>query len=202
MVRTYLFEFNLEFKKRLFSKLIFVFVIIFFLVFELNAQIIVNVKYLGLSGHLKKSPHPQLYKRKLDKNGFVLLNIGTILGAEYVVYKDWLSIKAAQGFISDCGGQFAGFSHIGIRFTFKRQKHFFSIGNGPTFFFRKDWKNLPGYVDAGLFNRNDKYQYIFFWYAGEVEYNFQYSDKIDVGVTFIPGPPEFFSLAPGIRIKM
>ena len=167
-----------------------------------KSQITLNVKYIGLSGHLKDSPHPQLYQRKLDKEGFAVLNIGTVIGVEKSYFRDWFSFKFVQGILSDCASQPAGFTHFGVRFTFNKDKHFFSIGNGPTFFYRKDWNDLSGYVDEGLFERNEKYQYIFFWYAGEVEYNYRISEKLDIGVTFIPGPPEFFTIAPGMRFVL
>jgi len=167
-----------------------------------QSQIIINAKFLGLSGHLKKSPHPHLYKRKLDENGFAVLNIGAIAGIEKSFFRDWFSVKFVQAILSDCAVQTAGFTHIGFRLTWKREKHIVSIGNGPTLFYRKDWKDLPGYVDEGFFKRNEYYQYIFFWYAGEVEYHYKLNDELDIGISFIPGPPEFFTIAPGIRYNI
>lgn len=167
----------------------------------LQGQTTLNLKFIGLSGHLKKSPHPHLYQRKIDKNGFAVLNLGAIAGIEKTFFRDWFSIKFVQGLLSDCAMQFAGFTHIGFRLTYQRERHYFSIGNGPTLFYRKDWKDLPGYVDEGFFKRNDNYQYIFFWYAGEVEYNYQISEQLDIGMTFIPGPPEFITFAPGVRFR-
>jgi hypothetical protein len=166
------------------------------------SQTLINVKYIGLSGHLKVSPHPHLYTRKIDKKGFTVLNIGVIAGVERNFIKNWFSVKFVQAVFSDCASQPAGFTHIGVRFSFANKNHHFSIGNGPTIFYRKDWLDLPGYVDEGLFKRKDKVQYIFFWYAGEVEYNYRINEKMDIGITIIPGPPEFFTLAPGIRMRL
>ncbi|NOZ46058.1 MAG: hypothetical protein GXO79_04665 [Chlorobi bacterium] len=188
----------------MFKPIINFLVVILFIVCakQLNSQVLINVKFIGLSGHLKKSPHPQLYKLKLDKNGFLVLNTGVMLGVEKQIWKPWFSVKFAQGILSDCAMQFAGFTHLGFRLTYNTGNHYFSIGNGPTLFYRNDWNKLPGYVDEGLFKRNKKFQYLFFWYAGEVEYNYKISENTDIGITFIPGPPEFFTIIPGVRIKI
>ena len=161
-----------------------------------------DIKFLGISGHVKSSPHPQLFVRKIDKKGYAVLNIGVISAIEYKLVNNWLSVKLAQAILSDCANQIAGFTHIGLRLNYKLQKHSFSIGNGPTIYYRKNWNLLNGYVDEGLFKQKKALQYIFFWYAGEIEYHYHFSEKFELGFSFIPGPPEFFSLAPGIRFNV
>lgn len=168
--------------------------------FSAQSQVSIGIKFIGLSAHLKRSPHPHLYPGKLDKDGTLVATTGIILTAEYFVYQNILSVKLAQCFLFDCAGKPAGFFHVGLRVSAYHNKWSGSIGNGPTLFFRRDWKDLPGYVDEGLFKRHKNFQYRFFWYAGEVEGNYTLNDRLQFSTTFIPGPPEFFSIAPGIRM--
>lgn len=164
-------------------------------------QWIFEVKFIGVSAHLKKNPHPHLYKRKFDKNGFLVLNLGLLVSVERMIYNDLISVKYSQAIFKDCANKFAGFAHLGLRLNENYKNHHFSIGNGPTLFIRKDWKELPGYVDEGLFKRYGKYQYRYFWYAGEVGYSYFLEESQAFSITFIPGPPEFATMATGFRMK-
>ncbi|MEE9166725.1 MAG: hypothetical protein V3U24_04590 [Candidatus Neomarinimicrobiota bacterium] len=174
---------------------------LFFLltVSQSNSQVHLGIKFIGPTIHLKKSPHPHLYQRRLDRNGFLVLNVGIIVSFEVFLYKDMVSLKMVQGVLSDCAEHLAGFSHIGLRGTLAGKNHSISIGNGPTVFYRKDWRSLPGYVDEGIFKRKRGWQYVFFWHAGEVEYNSHINGNFTLSTTIIPGPPEFVALASGVR---
>lgn len=158
-------------------------------------QVTLGIKFFGLTGHLKKSPHPHLYPLRLDKKGAFVVTTGIILTAEVFVYKDILSVKAGQSIFSDCAKKFAGFSHLGFRIHGYSGDHHFSIGNGPTLFYRKDWGNLPGYVDEGLFRRHGIYQTRFFWFGGDIEYIHAEKGEPGYSLSILPGPPEFISLA-------
>ena len=166
-----------------------------------KAQFVVSIKFIGLTTHIKKSPHPQLYKRKLNKNGYFVINSGIIIGVEYIVVKPWFGVKVAQAIFSDCANQKAGFTHFGFRLHGTHNKHEFTIGNGPTLFYRKDWSHLSGYVDEDLFKYKNGHQYRYFWLAGEVEYNYHINNEFVFSTTFIPGPPEFTTIAPGVIFK-
>jgi hypothetical protein len=160
-----------------------------------------EIKFVGISAHLKKNPHPHLYKRKFDKNGLFVLNLGVIVSVEKMVYNDLISVKFSQAIFSDCANQLAGFTHMGFRLNKAIDDHHFAIGNGPTLFYRNDWEKLDGYIDEGLFKRKNKYQYRYFWYAGEVTYSYIFENNIANSFTLIPGPPEFATFATGFRIK-
>ena len=116
------------------------------------SQISFGIKFMGLSYHPKKSLHPHLYKRKLDRWGHGVVNMGIVFQVEYFVNQN-VSIKYSQALLQDCAGKFAGLSHLGMRVGFfmdPRQQHYGSAGLGPTFFYRKNWSDLDGYVNAGL----------------------------------------------------
>jgi hypothetical protein len=162
-------------------------------------QGILEVKIIALTGHLRKNNNPHLFKLKLDKKGRLTLPIGVALGVEYFLYQNHLAVKFVQSFMLDCGFQPAGFTHLGFRLHVRTGRHALAIGNGPTLFYRRDWSHLPNYVDEGLFRRAANCQYIFIWYAGEVEYIYTRRSKPDFSLTFIPGPPIFFTIAPGWR---
>lgn len=169
--------------------------------YNLFSQWYFEIKLIGISAHLKKNPHPHLYKRKFDKNGFLVLNLGLMLSIEKMVYNDVVSVKFCQSVFSDCASQLAGFTHLGFRLNKEFDNHHIAIGNGPTLFYRKDWTNLDGYIDEGLFNKNKEYQYRYFWHAGEVTYSRFFSSNSAYSFTIIPGPPEFATIAAGLRIK-
>ncbi len=163
------------------------------------SQVVFGIKFIGITAHVKKSPHPHLYKYKLDKNGVFVPNSGVMFSVEFNVYRDKLAIEITQGVFYDCAVQPAGFTHLGFRANVQHNENVFCFGNGPTLFYRHDWKNLPGYVDEGLFKRFSKWQYRFFWYAGEIEYNVKMSDQNFMSLSLIPGYPEFFTLTAGYR---
>jgi len=181
------------------KKIIFLLFMLF--VFNVSyAQWFFEIKFVGISAHLKKNPHPHLYKRKLDKSGFLVMNLGVIFSIEKMVCNDFLSLKFSQAFFLDCASELAGFSHAGLRFNGTIDHHHFAIGNGPTLFYRKDWKTLEGYVDEGLFKTYKEYQYRYFWYAGEINYDYFFTNSEAFSFTLIPGPPEFATFAAGLRI--
>jgi hypothetical protein len=114
------------------------------------------------------------------------------------------SVKAIQALYTDCAALLGGFTHIGVRaMIFQKNKHALSGGLGPTFIYRRNWYRLPGYQDSGFFNGSpgNQWQYKFIPYAGELEYNYQLSNKVDFSTTFVPGYPSLISLSFGIRYK-
>lgn len=136
---------------------------------RVQAQFSFGIKFMGLALHPKKSLHPHLYKRKLDRWGHGLVTMGVVLQAECYV-NEYISIKYSQAILKDCAGEFAGLSHLGMRlgtWMDPRQQHYASAGLGPTFFYRKNWSGLDGYVNAGLFDtsKNGKWQTKFVLYG-------------------------------------
>lgn len=162
-----------------------------------------GVKLFGLTIHPIGALNYPFFPLKLDSEGFVVFNPGVTLNAEYFVWRDIISIKAVQGLYGDCVMQFAGFSHIGFRIRFLKIKRFsMNVGIGPTFLYKRSWYRLPGYNDsleAYKGTKDEDWQYLFYWYAGEIETNIQVNDNFDVSFTVIPGVPDIINISTGFR---
>ncbi|MBK0403521.1 hypothetical protein I5M27_11030 [Adhaeribacter sp. BT258] len=172
--------------------------------FQALAQDNIGLKFFGLSIHPGGDENAPLMPRRFDDKGIWVLNLGGMLSYEKFIYEDGVSVKAVQGFYSDCAAQPGGFSHIGLRARiFKTKKHSLFGGIGPTLVYRKNWYELPGYQDPDYFEGapTDTWQYKFLWYGGEFEYAYVLTDKIDLAATFIPGYPKLISLSFGARYK-
>jgi len=166
-----------------------------------SSETIFSLKIIGITGHLKKNQNPHLYRIKVNKRGRLVAHLGIILSAEHFIYQEMVSVKLAQAFMLDCAFLPAGFTYLGLRLCGRSGPHTFAIGNGPTLFYRRSWLDLPGYNDEGLLRQSKNIQYRFFWYAGEVEYDYALTGKPDFSLGLIPGPPVFFTIAPGVRFK-
>jgi hypothetical protein len=162
-----------------------------------------GVKLFGLTIHPIGALNYPLFPLKLDSEGFVVFNPGVTLNAEYFVWRDIISIKAVQGLYGDCAMQFAGFSHIGFRIRFLKIKRFsMNVGIGPTFLYKRSWYRLPCYNDSletYKGTKDEDWQYLFYWYAGEIETNIQVNDNFDVSITVIPGVPDIINISTGFR---
>lgn len=173
---------------------------------NLNAQNSIGLKFFGLSIHPKgEKENAFLMPNKLDKNGVFVMNFGGVVSYEYFIFKDIVSVKAIQSLYSDCAARLGGFSHIGVRATiFKKGKHTFSGGIGPTIIYRRNWLDLDGYVNKNRFkgNKNSKWQHLFLWYGGEFEYKYSINEKFDISGSFVPGYPDLMSLSLGMGIKL
>lgn len=168
-----------------------------------NAQDNIGLKYFGISIHPKgEKANQHLMPRKLDKDAYIVINLGAMASYEKFIYHDAISLKVVQALYSDCASRLGGFSHIGIRFKiFKSNKHSLYGGLGPTFIYRRNWLMLDGYVNRNRFKGNEKndFQYMFLWYGGEFEYSYQLSKKFAFSSTFIPGYPDLMSLSFGMK---
>jgi len=160
-----------------------------------------GVKLFGLTIHPIGALNYPLFPLKLDSEGFVVFNPGVTLNAEYFVWRDIISIKAVQGLYGDCVMQFAGFPHIGFRIRFLKIKRFsMNVGIGPTFLYKRSWYRLPGYNDSletYKGTKDEDWQYLFYWYAGEIETDIQVNDNFDVSITVIPGVPDIINISTG-----
>jgi len=170
---------------------------------EFQPQFSFGIKYMGLTVHLKKSAHPQLYKLKLDKKGYAVVNHGMVLIAEYFVAQN-ASIRFSQALVPfDCAGQFLGGSQIAFSYGryISASPNEIRVSAGPMWFYRKNWQFLKGYVDDGLFkvSKNGKWQSKFVWHGGEIEYNYWLKSKQAFSLNWMPGIPELFTFAPGMK---
>lgn len=171
---------------------------------EFSPRFAIGVKYMGMTVHLKKSPHPHIYKWNFDKKGIGVWNHGLVLIAEYFV-KPEVSFRLSQALIPyDCAGVFLGGTQVGLSYGkfIRTSPHELRITAGPMWFYRKSWKEIPGYIDEGLFksSKNGKWQTKFVWHGGEVEYNYWTSNNQAFSMNWMPGVPELFTFAPGIKM--
>lgn len=159
-----------------------------------------TVKLFGVSVHLKESPYPELFPNRLDEKGYITLNYGAIVGYDRFIVRDVHAVRLEQGLYADCAASLAGFTHLGWRGRiFQKNRHSLNGGIGPTLVYRRDWNRIEGYQDDGYFNKQGKWQYKFYWYAGELEYNYKLRGKTDLSVSLVPGLPELVSVGVGLR---
>ncbi|NDK57169.1 hypothetical protein [Pontibacter fetidus] len=160
----------------------------------------ITVKAFGLSVHLKESPHPEIFPNRLDDKGYITFNYGAIVGYDRFIVRNVHAIRLEQGLYADCAASLAGFTHIGWRGRiFQKNRHSLNGGIGPTLVYRRDWNRIVGYKDDGYFNKGGGWQYKFYWYAGELEYNYKLQGKTDLSVSLVPGLPELVSVGIGVR---
>ena len=168
----------------------------------LNAQNYVSLKFFGLSYHpFGEAANADLMPNKLDKDAYFVVNYGFIFSYEHYVYSDKVSIKYVQSIYSDCAERFAGFVHIGIRFrVIHYKKNYINTGIGPSIAFRRSWTELENYVNQNLFSisPDGRWQYIFIWYGGDIEYHHNINKKSEFIINIIPGYPHVISLSAGI----
>ena len=160
----------------------------------------VTAKLFGVSVHLRESPYPEMFPNRLDDKGYITFNYGAIVGYDRFVVRDVISVRVEQGLYADCAAKLAGFTHIGWRgLIFRRGRHSLNGGIGPTLVYRRDWNENDAYVDDGYFKRHGEWQYKFYWYAGELEYNYRLKGRTDLSVNLVPGIPELVSFGIGLR---
>ncbi|RNI29306.1 hypothetical protein [Rufibacter latericius] len=162
-----------------------------------------NIKYFGLTLHPKGDDNAELMPLNPDGKGYLVVNIGASVGYEHFFVPGKFSVKAIQAFYADCAMRFAGFTHLGVRaVVFNIGRHSLNGGIGPTLVYRRNWAELDGYnVSTSFFGGepDDKWQYKMIWYAGEFEYNYRLSDRVDFSTSFVPGYPDIMSLSFGVR---
>ncbi|ALI97892.1 hypothetical protein [Rufibacter tibetensis] len=162
-----------------------------------------SVKYFGLTLHPKGDDNAELMPLNPDGKGYLVLNVGGSVSYEQYFVQDKFSLKAIQAFYADCAMRFAGFTHLGLRAViFQIGRHSLNGGLGPTLVYRRNWSELEGYNFSTSFfggDPSDKWQYKMIWYAGEFEYNYRLSDRVDFSTSFVPGYPNIMSLSFGVR---
>lgn len=159
-------------------------------------------KYFGLSLHPKGDPNAPLMPLNPDKKGYLVFNLGGMVSYEQFFKPQRFSFKGIQAVYTDCAAQLGGFTHLGLRVVFFRsRRHSLNVGFGPTFIYRRNWNKLPGYQDSGFFKGTPQtyWQYKLIPYAGEIEHNYQLTDKMDFSTILVPGYPDLISLSFGLR---
>ncbi len=172
----------------------------------ISQQFSFGFQLIGLSVHLKKSKHSQLFKGKITEDGRVVVNGGILITARYHVNERW-GVQASQALVArDCSGRFLGMSHIGV---FGKKTDIWDSPNsvdvsfGPMFFYRQNWAVLPGYVDEGLFKISDNQRWMtkFVWHGGMVSWRHRLEPDRYFQLDMLPGFPELISIGPGMSFQ-
>lgn len=161
----------------------------------------IGLRFVFATVHPAGEKNAFLMPLRLDDRAVVVLNWGFIGSYEHYIYKKRIALKFAQGAYSDCAQLFAGHTHFAFRVNLlNSRKHSLEVGFGPTFIYRKTWYRFEGYEqETSLLKNSEKWQYSFVWYGGEVEYDYKLSDKMDLTINCIPGPPKFLTFGIGTR---
>jgi hypothetical protein len=170
--------------------------LLFILTLSASAQQAITVKYFGLTIHPVGDPMADLQPNKLDPDAHVVANTGIFLGYEKFVYEDLVSVKVIQGILGDCSNGLATVSHLGIRGALlKTEKHRVYLGIGPTLVVRDSWNRFGDrYESSGYFNdayseRLGELQWKFIPYGFELEYDYVFTKKDQLSVSFTPAVP-------------
>jgi len=166
----------------------------------------IGIRFMGLAFHPKKSPHPQLYKSRIDRNGHWVITTGLAVAVNYHLNNE-VSLRFSQALLTnDCANKNAGMTQLGlnISYPFDNNKQELSACFGPMFFYRKSWNNLPGYIDEGLFKLSPggKNQYKFVWYGIYGDYSIALNTRNAVSFSVLPGIPELIAIAPGMTYRI
>ena len=76
---------------------------------------------------------------------------------------------------------------------------------GPTIIFRRSWYRLEGYKDDVEFfdgGPEDKWQWKFMWYGGDIEYKYRLDETTDLALSIIPGIPAPIVFSFGANLKV
>lgn len=170
-----------------------------------EAQNNIGFKYFGLSIHPAGEPeNASLMPHKLDSKAVLVLNLGAEISYEHFIYDEAVSLKMVQAGYADCAARLGGFSHLGFRLKIVDSKnHSLYGGIGPTLVYRRNWLEMEDYVNLHRFKGgvDDRWQYLFLWYGGEIEYKYKRSKQWDFAISFVPGYPDLMSLALGMHYK-
>ncbi len=157
-------------------------------------------KYYGFTVHPKGEDQAHLMPTRLDPNAYMVLNYGGIFSYQRMVFRDFISIKIAQGLYTDSGKMPSGHTHIGFRvYLLDHQRHDVQFGFGPTYIYRKSWHSKEGYESSGIFRDRGNIQDKFVWYGGEIEYNYLINDHWDFSAHILPGFPLVVGFGFGFR---
>lgn len=198
------FRFLIQFKQRHYNLFL---IGLLFCTFQTLAQ---NsgwgIKYFGVSIHPQgEGENAKLMPNKLDKEAYIVFNLGIGLSYETFIISDLISLKFNQGVYADCAARLGGFTHVGLRGKiFRKGKHYLSGGIGPTIVYRRNWQELEGYENPDRFrgDADDKWQYMFLWYGGEFEYRYAMNKQLDFAISLVPGYPDLISLSLGVTYNI
>ena len=159
-----------------------------------------EIKYVGLGWHPQdEGMNVEKMPLKLDADGTFMLNVGALVSWErYFKEKGRYSLELMGAYYLDCALVPDVVLHLGFRGKFFTiGKHSLNGGIGPTILLRRNWHDkVLDYVNTGYFNgdEDDYFQWRFYWYGGEIEYNYAFNKKNILSVSVIPGFPKYVAL--------
>jgi hypothetical protein len=162
---------------------------------SVKAQKAITIKYFGMTIHPNGDDMAHLQPNRLDPDATFVVNTGVFLGYEQYFYKDLASVKLIQGFLGDCSNGFTTVSHFGIRANLMNTaKHRVYAGIGPTLIIRDSWNRFEDYNSSGYFNDHysrslGELQWKLVSLGFEFEYDYVFSEKNQLSVSFTPGVP-------------
>jgi len=169
---------------------------------ESKAQLTIGVNIGGIGYHTKKVKDTENYKWKLNKKGNWAGFASVSVMVSYRI-NDYVGIKAINTFIfQDCAGRYSGISHVGIDLHddiigWKGDKNQFSASVGPFWYYRKNWTQESWYQNDPTFlklHKNKKWESIFVWHGGQVQYQYFLNEYESIGVNFLPAYPYLYTL--------
>lgn len=146
---------------------------------NLSAQSLIEFNIGTIAYHPFGDKNASLFENSLNyENTFVLEPIFAF-SYETFIREDYSSIEFMQGFLSDKGAYFSGFTYMGYkRRVFHKWKHFFYLGLGPNLSYRETWTKDANWIDDktyfGLGDWQRKWTF-----CAQLEYNYVLKDKSD-----------------------
>jgi len=184
-----------------FKNLFFLIVLLVFFNLKSTAQITIGVNIGGIGYHTKKVKGTENYKWKLNKKGNWAGFASVSVLVSYRI-NNYIGIKTINTFIfQDCAGRYSGISHIGIDLHddiigWKNPTHQFSMTVGPFWYYRKNWTKEAWYKNDPNFLRlhnNNKWESLFIWHGGQIQYQYFINDQESVGINFLPAYPYLYT---------
>lgn len=168
-----------------------------------------GIKFSGLAIHPKYNKNAAIYKGKVDRNGYLVINKGITLTADVFLYRAF-GIKLSQTLLfSDCAGKFASLSHVGINvggpgYRIGNSKHAVSASIGPMFFLRRTWYGVPGYVRDNYWlieSADGKWARKLAWIGGQLEYNYYFNEHQGISANLLPALPDVLHISAGMGFR-
>lgn len=161
----------------------------------------ISVQAVGLTFHPGGGTNPELYPRKLDQEGWWVVQLG---GAASYDLEPWtyLGFRAKTAWYRDCADKNQVFLHLGVRGWIHRGETWSVQGGlGPTLVMRKDWKDLPGYQTNGFFGEDTwhGWQHRFLWWGGEFDLDRRLDGRRELSISLVPGFPWAITTMVGLR---
>lgn len=164
----------------------------------------ITAQVVGMTFHPGGGTQPDYYPRKLDSEGWWVLQLGGALAwdAQPLPY---LGVRSKVAWYLDCADKQQVFLHLGVRgWIYRGEGWGIQGGLGPSLVMREDWQGLPGYRSNGFFGPETwhGWQHRFLWYGGEFDVWKTVGDRLEAGVSLIPGFPWAITSMVGLRYRL